>query len=194
MTRRAVFLRFLVALAITWFIVVWLYPEVYRAVATEPTSWAPLPDSVFRPVPAPRPAPQSTAIFRPFDVSRDGDRASAARPTGAPTGRISPHDATQASGAPPSSPEILPTSEAIRGVASWGWFDGHVVTRLPRGTRIEICGVETGRCWSGRSWGYGPDPDIHPGRIADMDVRWWWHVCQRDPSVGLCDVTLEEQP
>lgn len=74
---------------------------------------------------------------------------------------------------------------SLRGIASWGPFGGHVVTRLPRGTSITIIGP-LGR-WSGLSWGYGPAKWTN--RIADLDVTVFENVCG-PRSIGLCKVTL----
>ena len=79
----------------------------------------------------------------------------------------------------------IPGGTSVAGIASWGWFGGHVVTRLPRGTRITVCG-ELG-CWSGKSWGYGPAK--RTGRIVDLDREVFRDLCGA-PSKGLCEVTL----
>lgn len=75
----------------------------------------------------------------------------------------------------------------VVGIASWGDFGGHVVTRLPRGTSILVTGPLG--AWTGSSWGYGPDPDIFPERIVDLDREVFRWICG-DPSIGTCEVTL----
>jgi hypothetical protein len=80
---------------------------------------------------------------------------------------------------------LSPSFESVTGIASWGYFEGHVVTRYPRGTLIRVCGPLT--CWRGRSWGYGPDPRTK--RIADLDRSVFARLCG-PPSRGLCRVTL----
>jgi len=80
---------------------------------------------------------------------------------------------------------LLWLAVSISGIASWGDFNGHVVTRYPRGTPIRVCGPLD--CWSGASWGYGPDPRTN--RIADLDREVFRRICG-DPSMGLCRVTL----
>lgn len=43
--------------------------------------------------------------------------------------------------------------------------------------------------WQGVSWGYGPDPDTFPERVADLDVTVFEKVCG-PRSKGTCEVTL----
>ena len=74
---------------------------------------------------------------------------------------------------------------SIRGVASWGCCWPAVVTRLPRGTRITVCG-RLG-CWSGRSVGYGPAKRTH--RIADLSPAVFERICG-SLAAGLCEVVL----
>jgi hypothetical protein len=77
---------------------------------------------------------------------------------------------------------------SITGEASWGYgFKGHVVTRYPRGTVIRVCGP-IGCTPKVRSWGYGPAK--WTGRIADLDVHVFEHVCG-PRSIGTCQVRLE---
>jgi hypothetical protein len=73
----------------------------------------------------------------------------------------------------------------ISGIASWGDFGGHVVTRLPRGTSIFVAGPQGG--WTGSSWGYGPQAST--GRIVDLDRSVFAAICG-SPSKGLCEVRL----
>lgn len=79
---------------------------------------------------------------------------------------------------------LLVAMHVTIGVASWGDFDGHIVTRLSRGTPVSVCGPVG--CVHGRSWGYGPGA---PGRIADLDRELFRLVCG-DPRLGLCRVAL----
>ena len=74
---------------------------------------------------------------------------------------------------------------ATAGIASWGDGWSGVVTRLPRGTAIIVCGPLA--CWSGRSVGYGPAK--RTGRIADLSRAVFAHICGA-PSRGLCRVIL----
>lgn len=73
----------------------------------------------------------------------------------------------------------------LRGIASWGRGWAGVVTRLPGGTRIRVCG-RLG-CWSGRSTGYGPARWTH--RIADLSPAVFREICG-PLSAGLCRVTV----
>jgi hypothetical protein len=83
------------------------------------------------------------------------------------------------------SPRPATAPRVVRGIASWGRFGGHVVTRLPRGTRIRVCGAIG--CWSGRSWGYGPAR--WTGRLVDLDAAVFRAICG-PLSAGLCRVSL----
>jgi hypothetical protein len=65
-----------------------------------------------------------------------------------------------------------------------------VVTRWPVGTPIRVCGTDSGRCWQGYSFGYGPAPSVFPERIADLDVNVFARLCG-DPGRGICYVTVE---
>ncbi len=78
------------------------------------------------------------------------------------------------------------TVRTIHGEASWGPFKGHVVTRYPRGTIIRVCG-KLGCTGKTRSWGYGPAK--YTGRIADLDVNVFEHVCG-PRSIGVCQIRL----
>ncbi len=77
------------------------------------------------------------------------------------------------------------TPHSLRGIASWGPFSGHVVTRLPRGMPIVVTGPLG--TWRGVSWGYGPA--AWTGRIADLDRSVFAAICG-PPSRGICTVTL----
>ena len=85
---------------------------------------------------------------------------------------------------PATAPSVA-AQRTLVGTASWGWFGGHVVTRLPHGTSIRVCGALG--CWSGRSWGYGPAAWTH--RIVDLDRSVFAAICG-PPSRGLCTVRL----
>lgn len=75
---------------------------------------------------------------------------------------------------------------SVSGVASWGYFDGHVVTRLPRGTTILVTGPLGS--WAGKSWGYGPAKWTR--RVVDLDASVFRAICG-SLSRGLCHVKLE---
>ena len=71
------------------------------------------------------------------------------------------------------------------GVASWGYFGGHVVSRWPRGTVLTVCG-NVG-CRTAHSWGYGPAK--WTGRLVDLDVTVFRDVCGWEGK-GLCRVSV----
>lgn len=76
------------------------------------------------------------------------------------------------------------------GIASWMPEKyGARYLALPQGPGhyVRICGV---RCIRIRSMDTGPDQRIVPGRIADLNVRLWEHVCGLPRSRGLCPVTV----
>lgn len=78
-----------------------------------------------------------------------------------------------------------PRVSVVKGIASWGPFHGHVVTRLPRGTSILVTGPLG--AWTGSSWGYGPAKWTN--RIVDLDASVFKMICG-PLSRGLCNVTL----
>ncbi len=85
-----------------------------------------------------------------------------------------------------AEPSVAPRfAHELVGTGSWGDGWSGVVTRLPRGTVIQVCGPLA--CWSGRSVGYGPAK--WTGRITDMSRTVFSEVCGA-PSMGLCRVTL----
>ena len=84
-----------------------------------------------------------------------------------------------------TAPAAPQGAAAVTGTASWGYGWSGAVTRLPRGTRIRVCGPLA--CWSGRSVGYGPDARLH--RIADLSRPLFARLCG-DPSMGLCKVRI----
>lgn len=129
--------------------------------------------------PASAPPPWSTGAVSPPIIPQ---------PTATGTGPA----LTAAPATPKPSPAPRPTGRigsavaAFRGTASWGYGWSGVVTRLPRGTRIRVCGARG--CWSGRSTGFGPQAST--GRIADLSRAVFADICG-DPALGLCPVLLE---
>ena len=147
---------------------------------------------------APRPAasPTTTPWVRVSDVEGQRTGVPQERPSRAASG--APSRAAVPPVAPiPSSPpakrrqatvrQPAATSPAVtlHGIASWGDGWVGVVTRLPRGTAIRVCGPLA--CWSGRSTGYGPAAST--GRIADLSRAVFAAICG-DPSLGLCMVEV----
>jgi len=108
--------------------------------------------------------------------------ASVVGPTSAPATPT----ASQRVGTTDPVKRLLASGGSLRGTASWGPFAGHVVTRLPRGTRIEIVGPHG--TWQGFSWGYGPAR--RTGRIVDLDYTVFKSLCGSPEILGLCTVTL----
>ena len=73
---------------------------------------------------------------------------------------------------PKPTPAIVYLHKAA-GRATWGDFGGAVITRLPPGTRIRVCG-RLG-CWAGVSSGFGPSPD--GGNLVDLDASIFQRIC-----------------
>lgn len=66
---------------------------------------------------------------------------------------------------PKPAPAIVYQHKAT-GNATWGYFGGAVITRLPPGTQIRVCGSLG--CWEGVSSGYGPSAG--GGNLVDLDA------------------------
>jgi hypothetical protein len=122
--------------------------------------------------------PTVVTIRRPVPLLEDPS------PTPSPRPRLSPQPRPRASRTP--APVVSRPVRVYRGWATWGPFSGHVVTRLPRGTRIRVCGA--GGCWTGRSWGYGPK---RLDRVADLDLTLFPAICGLPLTAGTCRVKLE---
>ena len=88
----------------------------------------------------------------------------AAQATAAPTPRPAP--------TPKPTPAIVYQYQAT-GLATWGDFGGAVITRLPPGTPIRICGSLG--CWEGVSSGNGPSAG--GGNLVDLDAAVFQRVC-----------------
>lgn len=108
----------------------------------------------------PKATPRPTATLRPTAVTVKP----AAHATAAPTPRPTP--------APKPTPAIVYQYRAT-GNATWGDFGGAVITRLPPGTHIRVCGSLG--CWEGVSSGYGPSAD--GGNLVDLDAAVFQRVC-----------------
>jgi hypothetical protein len=96
------------------------------------------------------------------------------RPTPRPTLRPTPRP----------TPAVVYTSKQA-GRAAWGYLDGRVITRLPAGTRIKVCGAKG--CWEGRSYGYGPKEGT--GYLVDLDASIFERICG-PRSMGVADIVL----
>lgn len=145
------------------------FPAPVATALPFPTLDAPLPTARPTPTPTPKPTPKPTA--RPKATPKPTPK-----PTARPKATPKP--------TPKPTPKIVYTDKAA-GVAAWGWLDGHVVTRLPAGTRIKVCGPRG--CWEGRSYGYGPKESS--GKLVDLDVTIFERICG-PRSIGVADVVL----
>jgi hypothetical protein len=149
------------------------------APASRPTATVSAPTS--RPKATPRP---NAAVTQP--APRPTTTQASAAPISPPKAPVSAPatkpKATQAAAAPAPRPKATPrpkTAPAITydhraaGQATWGPFGGAVITRLPRGTQIRVCG-RLG-CWEGVSSGYGPMAD--GGHLVDLDAAIFRRLC-----------------
>ena len=117
--------------------------------------------------PRPKATPRPTATPRPKATPRPTAapvKKPAAQATAAPTPRPAP--------TPKPTPAIVYQYRAT-GLATWGHFGGAVITRLPPGTRIRICGSLG--CWEGVSSGNGPSAG--GGNLVDLDAAVFQRVC-----------------
>lgn len=113
------------------------------------------------------PRPTSTPVQKP---TVKATTARSPKPAPKPTPKPTPKPA----------PAIIYASKAV-GRATWGQFGGAVVTRLPPGTLIRVCG-RTG-CWAGVSSGFGPSPA--GGNLVDLDASIFQRICgPLDTGVG----------
>ena len=122
-----------------------------KATATPPPKATPRPTATPRPKATPRPT--AAPVKKP-----------AAQATAAPTPRPAP--------TPKPTPAIVYQYRAT-GLATWGDFGGAVITRLPPGTPIRVCGSLG--CWEGVSSGNGPSAG--GGNLVDLDAGVFQSVC-----------------
>jgi len=134
-----------------------------KATATPPPKATPRPTATPRPKATPRPTatPRPKATPRPTAAPV---KKPAAQATAAPTPRPAP--------TPKPTPAIVYQYRAT-GLATWGDFGGAVITRLPPGTRIRVCGSLG--CWEGVSSGNGPSAG--GGNLVDLDAGVFQGVC-----------------
>ena len=128
-----------------------------RPKATPRPTAAPRPKATPRPTPTPRPKATPRPTAAPV-------KKPAAQATAAPTPRPAP--------TPKPTPAIVYQYQAT-GLATWGDFGGAVITRLPPGTPIRICGSLG--CWEGVSSGNGPSAG--GGNLVDLDAAVFQRVC-----------------
>jgi hypothetical protein len=109
-------------------------------------------------------APARPAVVKPKAASKPASHAAPkAAPKPAPKAAPKP--------APRPKPIVYPSSATGR--ATWGHFGGRVITRLPKGTQIRVCGPHG--CWTGVSSGYGPAPA--DGGLVDLDAAIFERIC-----------------
>jgi len=128
------------------------------------------PTTAARPkaVPRPKAAPHATATPAKTSVPRATAAPKLKAPAPKPKATVPKPKAT----VPKPAPAIVYPHRAT-GRATWGEFGGAVVTRLPQGTRIRICG-RLG-CWAGVSTGYGPTAS--GGNLVDLDAAVFRRIC-----------------
>lgn len=143
--------------------------------------------------PHPRP---SVSIGRAATPRRRGTPGATATPRPPPT-RVVKHTVRRATAAPTRPrprtaprPTSSPTPAIVyrhraTGRASWGHFGGRVITRLPEGTRIRVCGSRG--CWAGVSAGYGPTES--GGMLVDVDAAVFRRICG-SLAIGVGTIVL----
>jgi len=120
--------------------------------------------------------PRPAAAARPAAIAAStGARAKAVAPP-SPTATQKPatksRTVSKAAPAPAPKPAIVYRYRAS-GRATWGPFGGAVITRLPPGTLIRVCGSLG--CWEGVSSGHGPSAD--GGNLVDLSPEVFRRVC-----------------
>ena len=132
-------------------------------------------------MPTPRPTPKATPKPKPKATPKP---ARTPKPTPRPTRRPKATPKPTPRPTPRPTPAIVYTNEQA-GRAAWGRLDGRVITRLPQGTRIKVCG--SGGCWEGVSSGYGPAKST--GYLVDLDASIFKRICG-PLAQGVGDVVL----
>jgi hypothetical protein len=83
----------------------------------------------------------------------------------------------------------------VSGVASWmpeEYGDDYLALPDGPGVTATICAA---RCLTMTSTDAGPDKAMQrAGRVADIGVEAWEHICGVPRSVGLCRVTVDYGP
>ena len=129
----------------------------------------------------PSPTARPTATARP--VATAAPTAARAKAVPPPSPKATPKPATKsptvARATPAKTTPVRTPPPAIvyqnraAGRATWGPFGGAVITRLPPGTQIRVCG-RLG-CWAGVSSGHGPSAD--GGNLVDLSSEVFRRVC-----------------
>lgn len=91
---------------------------------------------------------------------------------------------------PPVVRSMSKPVRVIRGRASWvaeKFGSGYLAARLPKGTRLRICGPRG--CVVAVVNDRGPDRRVFPGRVVDLSRARFARVCG-DPGMGTCPVVV----
>jgi hypothetical protein len=98
----------------------------------------------------------------------------------------------------PDAPEVVPAAQVgtplVAGRISQaveGYGPDYLAVRAPVGTRVEICGLRTGVCYTMRSTSSGPSRKIRPLRIADLALVRWRDLCGLPDGRGVCRGSIE---
>jgi hypothetical protein len=151
----------------------------------------------------PSPSPRPTATARPAATATPTAARAKAVPPPSPkatqkpatksrtVSKVTPVKATPVKATPVKATPVRPPTPAIvyryraSGRATWGPFGGAVITRLPPGTQIRVCG-RLG-CWQGVSSGHGPSAD--GGNLVDLSSEVFRRVCG-PLGVGVGSIVL----
>ena len=134
------------------------------------------------------PPPSPKATQKPATKSRTVSKVT---PVKAIPVKATPVKATPVKATPVKATPVRPPTPAIvyryraSGRATWGPFGGAVITRLPPGTQIRVCG-RLG-CWQGVSSGHGPSAD--GGNLVDLSSEVFRRVCG-PLGVGVGSIVL----
>ena len=140
------------------------------AAAPQPSAFTPFAGLAQTAAPTLRPAPSHSTWTRPART----EALTAVQPPSAHT---------------PRSPQ--PAQGQRSGVASWvraSLGAGYLAARLPRGTRLRVCGPLA--CITRTVNDYGPSVKAFPERIVDLSARDFTRVCG-PLSMGVCRVTVQ---
>ena len=137
--------------------------------------------------------PRPTATARPVATAAPTAARAKAVPPPSPKATRKPatKSPTVAKAAPAKATPVRTPPPAIvyrshaSGRATWGPFGGAVITRLPPGTQIRVCG-RLG-CWEGVSSGHGPSAD--GGNLVDLSSEVFRRVCG-PLGIGVASIVL----
>jgi hypothetical protein len=155
---------------------------------------------------APRPAPseyrrlvstERTEVPTPVAPVGFGPSATPTTSSGAASATAATDPVPTVAPTPKPKPTKRPrattrTTDGRRGVASWvaaSYGADYLAARLPRGTRLRICGPVG--CVTGTVNDYGPSKRIHPDRIVDLSRHDFSRVCGHPETLGVCRVRVE---